>query len=328
MNSKESLQVKINLSEVDGSKLDRQAQEGAGPTENEEMAMDSTNTSSRRGFLIKALGMLVVTAAAPTVMLGRVYPSNVTRSEGQVVATYDIKISDYPDLQVVGGSVKLVSEEQLVLNPDHIAHQDASLRADETSAKRRGWYPIAVTRVAATGTSAFKAISTYCTHGEGYQLNYVASSSPNTAGTFVCPHRSSTFAADGTHITKQNTPDVGDVKKFPATYDGGNTVTIQLATTVGVDDIDEIPEKPFLDQNYPNPFNPSTIIRYGLADASPVRLTVHTLLGNQVRVLLDQRQDAGVYYYDFSAVDLPSGIYFYRLQTPAGTLTRRMTVTK
>lgn len=290
--------------------------------------MDSTSTSSRRGFLIKALGLLVVTATAPTMMLGRVFPTNVSRSEGGVVATYEIKLSDYPALQTVGGSVKLVSDEQLALNPDHVYYQDPALRAAETSTKHRGWYPIAVTRVAATGSDAFKAISTFCSHGAEYQLNYVASSSPNTAGTFVCPHLGSTFAADGTHITKRNTPDVGDVKKFPATFDGVNTVTLQFSTASAVDELDEIPQKVFLDQNYPNPFNPSTIIRYGLPDASPVRLTIHTLLGNQVRVLIDQRQDAGVYYYDFSAVDLPSGIYFYRLQTPNGTLTRRMTVTK
>ncbi len=90
----------------------------------------------------------------------------------------------------------------------------------------------------------------------------------------------------------------------------------------------EIPNRMFLDQNYPNPFNPSTMIRYGVPSETMVRLTVHTLLGNEIKVLVDERQEAGTYMFDFAALDLPSGAYFYRLQTPLGTLTRRMTISK
>lgn len=89
-----------------------------------------------------------------------------------------------------------------------------------------------------------------------------------------------------------------------------------------------IPAKLFLDQNYPNPFNPSTMIRYGLPAQSNVRLTIHSLLGSQVKVAFEGLQDPGIYTFDFSAEDLPSGIYFYRLQTDQGTLTRRMTISK
>lgn len=88
------------------------------------------------------------------------------------------------------------------------------------------------------------------------------------------------------------------------------------------------PERLFLDQNFPNPFNPTTMIRYGVPVETNVKLTIHTLLGTPVRILVDERQEAGIYEYDFSALDLPSGAYFYRLQTPLGTLTRRMTVSK
>ncbi|MBS1911620.1 MAG: T9SS type A sorting domain-containing protein [Bacteroidetes bacterium] len=89
-----------------------------------------------------------------------------------------------------------------------------------------------------------------------------------------------------------------------------------------------IPARVFLDQNYPNPFNPSTLIRFGLPEGSYVRLTIHTLLGTPVKVVVDGWQDAGVYVLDFSAQDLPSGVYFYRLETDFGTLTRRMTISK
>jgi hypothetical protein len=92
--------------------------------------------------------------------------------------------------------------------------------------------------------------------------------------------------------------------------------------------MDELPSKPFLDQNYPNPFNPSTMIRYGLPSDMRARMTVYTLLGKPIKVLFDERQASGIHYYDFSAADLPSGVYFYRLETPGGTLTRRMTISK
>ncbi len=88
------------------------------------------------------------------------------------------------------------------------------------------------------------------------------------------------------------------------------------------------PGKPFLDQNYPNPFNPATMIRYGLPAGTNVRLTIHTIIGNPIEVLFDEWQDAGVYEYNFAIDDLPPGIYFYRLETQFGSLTRRMTVSK
>jgi hypothetical protein len=90
----------------------------------------------------------------------------------------------------------------------------------------------------------------------------------------------------------------------------------------------ELPSRLFLDQNYPNPFNPSTMIRYGLPSGTNVRLSIHSLLGNEIKVILNGWQDAGTYTLDLSAQDLPSGIYYYRLQTELGTLTRRMTILK
>lgn len=95
-----------------------------------------------------------------------------------------------------------------------------------------------------------------------------------------------------------------------------------------VAEVSGAPARLFLEQNYPNPFNPSTMIRYGVPNSMRVKLTVHTLLGSQIRVLVDQWQDAGTYTFDFVAADLPSGAYFYRLQTDMGTITRRMIISK
>ena len=67
-------------------------------------------------------------------------------------------------------------------------------------------------------------------------------------------------------------------------------------------------------QNYPNPFNPVTHIRYSIPQSSKVTLKVYDMLGNKVAKLVDKYQNAGEYDVIFSADELVSGIYFYRLQ--------------
>jgi len=90
----------------------------------------------------------------------------------------------------------------------------------------------------------------------------------------------------------------------------------------------DAPATAFLDQNFPNPFNPSTRIRYGNPIAGRVVLTVYSLVGRPVVTLVDGWHEPGTYGVEFVASELPSGVYFYRLHTDAGTITRRMTVSK
>lgn len=73
-----------------------------------------------------------------------------------------------------------------------------------------------------------------------------------------------------------------------------------------------------LEDNYPNPFNPSTTISYQLALDSQVDLSIYNLLGQRVSTLVSQKQPAGTYNVEWNASDLPSGVYFYQLQTGSG----------
>ena len=68
-----------------------------------------------------------------------------------------------------------------------------------------------------------------------------------------------------------------------------------------------------LHQNYPNPFNPSTTIRYDLSKAANVSLKVFNTLGQLVATFVDEHAEAGFYHVEWNA-NVPSGIYFYRLQ--------------
>ncbi len=83
-----------------------------------------------------------------------------------------------------------------------------------------------------------------------------------------------------------------------------------------------------LHQNYPNPFNPTTVIRYQLPTATPVRLEVFDVLGRNVSSLVNARQSAGDYSVSFNAANLSSGVYFYRLQAGDFVQTRKMVLMK
>jgi hypothetical protein len=98
--------------------------------------------------------------------------------------------------------------------------------------------------------------------------------------------------------------------------------------TIDVVKLDEIPTSYNLSQNYPNPFNPSTRIEYSLIEATRVRLSVYNSLGQEVLNLVDEHQAAGKYLVDFNATNLPSGIYFYRLQSDKFTAVKKMLLIK
>lgn len=81
-----------------------------------------------------------------------------------------------------------------------------------------------------------------------------------------------------------------------------------------------------LNQNYPNPFNPSTVINYQLPVNGFVTVKIFDVLGREVKTLVNERQAAGAHSITFNADNLPSGVYFYRLQTGTFMETKKMTV--
>jgi hypothetical protein len=83
-----------------------------------------------------------------------------------------------------------------------------------------------------------------------------------------------------------------------------------------------------LSQNFPNPFNPTTLIRYQIASAGPVRLTVYDILGREVATLVDGIQPQGEHETRFDGGGLSSGVYLYRLQTDRFVQQRKMILQK
>ncbi len=83
-----------------------------------------------------------------------------------------------------------------------------------------------------------------------------------------------------------------------------------------------------LSQNYPNPFNPETNIEYSIAKAAVVSLKVYDVLGREVATLFDGMQVAGQHSVTFNAANLASGVYFYKLQAGANSLTKKLVLMK
>jgi hypothetical protein len=81
-------------------------------------------------------------------------------------------------------------------------------------------------------------------------------------------------------------------------------------------------------QNYPNPFNPVTNIAYSLKVDTNVKLKVFNSIGQEVKVLVNGYQTNGKYTVQFDASSLPSGIYYYMLETTYGSFTKKMLLIK
>lgn len=90
----------------------------------------------------------------------------------------------------------------------------------------------------------------------------------------------------------------------------------------------DVPREFRLGQNYPNPFNPVTKIRFDIARAGNVKLTVYDISGRLVAALVNKTLTAASYTVDFNGSQLASGVYFYRLETGDVTLTKKMMIVK
>ncbi len=79
---------------------------------------------------------------------------------------------------------------------------------------------------------------------------------------------------------------------------------------------------------YPNPFNAATVVSFSLATESDVRLDVYDVLGRRVATLVDDMMPAGEHQVSWDAISAPSGVYFARLATSAGMMTRKMVLVR
>ena len=105
---------------------------------------------------------------------------------------------------------------------------------------------------------------------------------------------------------------------FDGSYKYSQTVEVNITA----------PEEFSLQQNYPNPFNPSTNIEYKIPEKEFVTLKVYDVLGNEIKTLVNEEKPAGRYTVNFSASNLASGVYYYRISAGNFTNIKKMILMK
>jgi photosystem II stability/assembly factor-like uncharacterized protein len=139
----------------------------------------------------------------------------------------------------------------------------------------------------------------------------------------------------GSSWTTQSLPVSNDARPYSIFFSDANngwytseSYMIGHTTNGGVTGVGEsnnsIPSGYSLSQNYPNPFNPSTAITYQLLTFGYVSLKVYDLLGREITTLVNEKKSAGLYSVTFNASEIPSGVYFYRLQAGNFTETKKL----
>jgi hypothetical protein len=87
---------------------------------------------------------------------------------------------------------------------------------------------------------------------------------------------------------------------------------------------DDVPLIFALAQNYPNPFNGISNFEFQIPRASMVTLNVYDLLGREVAVVVNEFLAPGTHRRQWDAGDLPSGVYYYRLNQGGSQVSRKL----
>jgi len=103
---------------------------------------------------------------------------------------------------------------------------------------------------------------------------------------------------------------------------------IRQSIPTGVEENIFNPQGFSLEQNYPNPFNPTTNIGFHISKSGFVSLKIYDILGTEIATIVDENLPAGNYKYQWNAIEIASGIYFYQLKAGEFIQTRKMILAK
>jgi aminopeptidase N len=113
-------------------------------------------------------------------------------------------------------------------------------------------------------------------------------------------------------------------------FDPNNDIVLKEASTIlGV--IPKNKQLPFtfaLHQNFPNPFNPVTRIKFDIPKRSNVTLKIYDVLGRLIIEPVNELREAGRYNVEFDGTNLPSGVYYYKIEAGSFTDVKKMVLIK
>lgn len=119
-----------------------------------------------------------------------------------------------------------------------------------------------------------------------------------------------------------------NINTRPAKLDTFNVSLTPISGTAVIEQHNASAAAFSVSQNFPNPFNPSTTITFSLQEASYTTLKIYNSLGQEAATLVDQQLPSGTFSTEFSAASLPSGVYFYSLNSGRHHSTKKMVLTR
>ncbi|NJD22371.1 MAG: T9SS type A sorting domain-containing protein, partial [Melioribacter sp.] len=106
----------------------------------------------------------------------------------------------------------------------------------------------------------------------------------------------------------------------------GAMASLGIATAVEKEEA--IPTQYVMYQNYPNPFNPTTNIKFALPNSGHVKLTIYDALGREVETLVNNELVAGTHTIEWTARNMASGVYLYRIEADNFVKVNKMLLVK
>ena len=150
---------------------------------------------------------------------------------------------------------------------------------------------------------------------EDYSLTDIALDNPRAGFVAAVAKNHQVYVFGGLSLTSQVRPlsTVGTISGLTAVREIPNAVPTNYS----------------LAQNYPNPFNPTTTIEFDVPQpGAKVSIDIYNMLGEKVRTLVDDYLHGGQHSVSFNGANMASGTYIYRLQTPNGSIYRKMVLIK
>lgn len=176
--------------------------------------------------------------------------------------------------------------------------------------------------------------------GNQWRLNFLAKQTQTNTGFFPMPIEIKVTFTSGPDTTVKFFNSVNNqiatfyFNRQPSTltFDPNNQIVIKQSAplVVGINENEQssIPDFFYLKQNYPNPFNPVTNIEYSIPQDNFVKIQVYDVTGKEVIAIVNEFKKAGRYNVSFNGLNLPSGVYFYRITAGNFSDVKRMMLVK
>ena len=95
---------------------------------------------------------------------------------------------------------------------------------------------------------------------------------------------------------------------------------------VGLDDLSFSERENQLMQNYPNPFSGNTVVEFYLSKSQHAKVCIYDQLGNRLFTLTNKVHIKGKHQISFNKGKLPAGLYYYRLISDEGIISKKLQI--